>query len=121
MRTRGRPGASALPRLGERGAVAAEFAVTLPAVLIVLTLGVGVLGTALTTVRLQHAATEGARLLGRGDDAGAAAALAAAGGSLTVTRGDGLVCVSTSATRALPIALPISPAAARACALDGGR
>ncbi len=108
-------------RLGDRGAVAAEFAVTLPAVLIVLALGVGVLGTAATTLRLQHAATEGARLLGRGDDVGASAALAAAGGSMTVTHDDGLVCVSTSATRSVPLALPLPPAAARACALDGGR
>lgn len=110
-----------LSPLGERGAVAAEFAVTLPAVLIVLALGVGVLSTAMTTLRLQQAATEGARLLGRGDDAGASAALAAAGGSMTVVRGDGLVCVSTSATRSIPIALPLPPAEARACALDGGR
>ncbi len=106
--------------MGEKGAVAAEFAVALPAVLIVLALALGALGTAATTVRLQHAATEGARLLGRGDDAGASSALAAAGGTMTVTRGDGLVCVSAAAA-APPLGLPLPVSAARACALDGGR
>lgn len=107
--------------LGERGAVAAEFAVALPAVLIVLALGVGALGTAATTLRLQHAAIEGARLLGRGDDAGASAALSAAGGTMTVSRGDGLVCVASSAAVGPPLALPFPVSVARACALDGGR
>ena len=113
---------SRLRGLGERGAVAAEFAVALPAVLIVLALGVGALGTAATMLRLQHAAIEGARLLGRGDDAGASAALSAAGGTMTVSRGDGLVCVASSAAAGgLPLALPVPVSVARACALDGGR
>ncbi|WP_295837042.1 TadE family protein [uncultured Microbacterium sp.] len=104
--------------LDERGAVTAEFAVALPAVVVVLALGVGVLGSAATAVRLQHAVTESARLLGRGDD-GALAAVAEAGGAATVDRRDGTVCVS--ATAVLPVALPLPPVSARACALDGGR
>ncbi|MDQ1084741.1 MULTISPECIES: TadE family type IV pilus minor pilin [Microbacterium] len=104
--------------LDDRGAVTAEFAVAVPAVLVVLTLGVGVLGSAAATVRLQHAATEAARLVGRGDDA-ALAPLTGSGATASMDRRDGLVCVSASA--AVPGPLPLPPVTASACALDGGR
>lgn len=110
-----------LARLDERGAVAAEFAVTLPAVILVLLLGVGVSATAASSVRLQHGATEAARLLGRGDETRAVVAVAEAGGTMSTNRGDGVVCVSASATTPLPVPLPFPPIAVRACALDGGR
>lgn len=107
------------PRLlNDRGAVAAEFAVALPAVIVVLVLGVGLLGSATTTVRLQHAATEAARLLGRGDPVGLDA-VTATGATATVEREDGLVCVAAAAP--VPGVLPLPAATARACALDGGR
>ncbi len=51
-----------MPQLGERGAVTAEFAVALPAVLLVLALGAGVLGSVATTVRAQQMTAEAARL-----------------------------------------------------------
>lgn len=104
--------------LDERGSVTAEFAVALPAVVIVLALGVGVLGSAATAVRLQHVSAESARLLGRGDDDRAFAAVGEIGGSLSVSRSDGLVCVDARAPVPLPVPLP--PVSARACALDGG-
>lgn len=104
--------------LDERGAVTAEFAVALPAVIVVLALGVGVLGSAATAVRLQHVSAESARLLGRGDDDRAFAVIGEIGGSLSVSRSGGLVCVDARAPVPLPVALP--PVSARACALDGG-
>jgi len=105
-------------RLDERGSVTAEFAVAVPAVIIVLALGVGVLGAAATAVRLQHVSTESARLLGRGDDARAQAALSGIGASASISRPGGLVCVDASAP--VPLAVPLPPVTARACALAGG-
>jgi Flp pilus assembly protein TadG len=104
--------------LDDRGAVAAEFAVALPAVVVVLALGVGLLGSAATTVRLQHAATESARLLGRGEP-GALDTVTATGATASVDRRDGLVCVAAVAP--VPGVLPLPAVTARACALDGGR
>lgn len=105
-------------RLDERGSVTAEFAVAVPAVIVVLALGVGVLGSAATAVRLQHVSTESARLLGRGDEARAHAALGEMGASVSVSHGGGLVCVDASAP--VPLAVPLPPVTARACALSGG-
>jgi len=104
--------------LNDRGAVTAEFAVALPAILVVLALAVGALSAAAGAVRLQHAAAEASRLLGRGeDDATAFAPVVRAGGSARVDRGDGLVCVDAS----LAAPVPFPPVAVRSCALDGGR
>lgn len=105
--------------LGERGAVAAEFAVALPAVLLVVLLGVGVLGTGARQVRLQDAAADAARLVARGDEpARAAAVVAAVGGTASIEpRGD-LVCVIATAPAPLP--LPLAPLTATSCALAGG-
>ncbi|MGB4135656.1 MAG: TadE family type IV pilus minor pilin [Microbacterium sp.] len=47
--------------------MAAELAIALPAVLLVLMLGVGTLGAAARQVLLQDATADAARLLGRGD------------------------------------------------------
>lgn len=105
----------------DRGAVTAELAVALPAVVIVLALGVGALGAAGQHVRLQDAAADAARLLARGDDAGRAESIvasAAPGARMRVeSRGD-LVCVTATATA--PVGLDV-PVTASACALDGGR
>ena len=45
----------------DRGSVVAEFAVALPAVVLVVLLGVGALGASATQVRLQDAAADAAR------------------------------------------------------------
>jgi Flp pilus assembly protein TadG len=59
--------------------VTAEFAVALPAVVLVLVLGVSALSAAGRQVRLQDAAADAARLVGRGEDpARAGSAVAAA-------------------------------------------
>jgi len=105
-------------RLDDRGAVTAEFAVALPAVVIVLALGAGVLASVATAVRVQHITAEAARSLGRGETDGLAR-IAEIGATASVDRGGGLVCVSASAPAAL--GLPLSPLRARSCALDGGR
>jgi len=92
----GRQGQAAAP--GERGAVTAEFAVALPAVLLVLGLLLTGAAAGLTQLRLEEAARAGARALARGEDqasvsavvrqvAGdsASAAVASDGGWLSVT------------------------------------
>lgn len=52
---------------GEQGMVTAEFAVVLPAVVLVLALSLGALGLALDQVRCVDAARAGARAASRGD------------------------------------------------------
>ncbi|MBE3075683.1 MAG: hypothetical protein IMZ75_12200 [Actinobacteria bacterium] len=58
-------------RPGEDGLVTAEFAVVLPAVVLVLALSLGALGLALDQVRCVDAARTGARAAARGDSYGA--------------------------------------------------
>jgi len=104
--------------MGERGAVAAEFAVALPAVALVVLLAGGALGACSLQVRLQDAAADAARLAARGEDAGRVTqAVAAVGGTAAVSARGDLVCVTASA------AAGIIPATltATSCALDGGR
>jgi TadE-like protein len=55
----------------ERGMVTAEFAVVLPAVVLVLALSLGALGLALDQIRCVDAARAGARAASRGDSPGA--------------------------------------------------
>lgn len=107
----------------ERGSVAAELALALPAVLLVLALGVGGLGAAARQVSLQDAAADAARLLGRGEDAGAASATvsrAVPDASLSSSSGGGLVCVTARSEVAVGAFLRL-PLEASSCALDGGR
>lgn len=108
-------------RLGDdRGSVVAEFAVALPAVVLVLVFGTGALATAGRHVRLQDAAADAARLVARGEavsSAGDAVARAVGGASASVDRSGDLVCVTASAAALIP-ALRLS---ASSCALAGGR
>lgn len=107
---------------GDRGSVAAELAVALPAVLIVLVLGAGALGAAAQQVALQDAAADAARLLGRGEDGGRAAAavsVAAPGASMSSSMSGDLVCVTAHSTVAVGGLLSV-PLRASSCALDGG-
>lgn len=108
------------PRLGDRGSAAAEFAVAVPAVLLVLTLGIGGLATASAQVRLQDATADAARLAARGEDAARALGVlahAVSGASGTIGEEGDLVCVTASA----PAPLPAISLTARSCALSGGR
>ena len=58
-------------RDGEHGMVTAEFAVVLPAIVLVLALSLGALGLALDQIRCVDAARAGARAASRGDSYGA--------------------------------------------------
>ncbi|MCU1565377.1 MAG: TadE family protein [Pseudarthrobacter sp.] len=58
-------------RLAERGAVTAEFAVTLPAVLLLLAMLLSGAAAGVTQLRLEEGARAGARALARGDDSAA--------------------------------------------------
>ncbi|REJ05920.1 hypothetical protein DY023_08245 [Microbacterium bovistercoris] len=116
MRSRGRR----MP--DEHGSVAAELAVAVPAVLLVLMLGVGALSAAARQVALQDATADAARLLGRGESEGRAfgAVSGAVDGAAAASeqRGD-LICVT--ATAALAIGRVVSvPLRASSCALSGG-
>ncbi|MHC2998717.1 TadE family type IV pilus minor pilin [Microbacterium sp. HJ5] len=106
-------------RLGDdRGSVVAEFAVALPAIAVVIVLGVGMLSAGARQVRLQDAVADAARLAARGEsDVRVHAAVAAVGGGAQADvhpRGD-LVCVTGSVSAGLPITLT-----ATSCALAGG-
>ncbi|GAA3760474.1 hypothetical protein GCM10022240_11430 [Microbacterium kribbense] len=108
-------------RRGDRGSVTAEFAVAVPAVVLVLVLGAATLGACSRQVRLQDAAADAARLVARGEStarAGSVLAGAVAGATARVARHDDLVCVIASAPAGLPV--PIPPLRASSCALDGG-
>lgn len=69
---RGAPGGQEFRGPGkDRGAVTAEFAVALPAVLLLLALLLAGSAAGITQLRLEEAARAGARALARGEDAGA--------------------------------------------------
>ena len=83
-------------RGSERGSVTAEFAAALPAVVLLLALGLGALAVGAQSVRLQDAAGLTARALARGDPPSAAAAIAATlvpGAAVSRRDRSGLVCV----------------------------
>lgn len=106
----------------ERGSVAAEFALALPAVVLALLLGAGALGAAARQVALQDSAADAARVLGRGEDAAAAQRVASAavpGASLSTRSSDDLVCVTASSDAAVAGFIHI-PLRASSCALHGG-
>ena len=106
----------------DRGSVTAEFAVVVPAVLLVVALTAGSLAAAGRQVRLEQAAAQAARLAARGEaDVRVAEVVSAvAGGAVGAVSADGdLVCVVVSAPLGLPVPLP--DLQARSCALAGGR
>lgn len=107
---------------GERGSVAAELALALPAVVLTLLLGVGALGAAARQVTLQDATADAARLLGRGESPGAAAGVISAalpGASFSSSTKGQLVCVDSHLSISIGQVLHI-PLTASSCALSGG-
>ena len=86
-------------RAGDRGAVSAEFAVLLPAVLVVLALVIGGILLATQRLTLTAAAAELARLEARGDAAQAAARIERlpSGTSVSRSRDDQMLCVTLDA------------------------
>lgn len=107
---------------GERGSVTAELALAVPAVVLVLLLGAGALGAASRQVALQDATADAARLLGRGEDEGAAAhAVSAAvpGASMSSSTSGDLVCVSAETDFTVGGFVRVGVRAS-SCALAGG-
>jgi len=101
--------------------VTAEFAMVLPAVMLVLAFAAGAVQVGVAQVRLTDAAADAARLMGRGESEGAAAGRvqdAVGGAALAVSRDGLLVCVTARASVALgPVAGAID-LGARGCAYD---
>jgi Flp pilus assembly protein TadG len=105
-------------RRSESGAVTAEFAAVLPAVVIVLVLSLACLQVASVQLSLQSATSDAARLLGRGG-AGAESRVSSAvsGAHLGASRHDGLVCAMAEAPADVG-GLVRFTITASACALD---
>ncbi len=102
----------------------AEFAVAMPAVLLVLATALGGIQLAGLQLRLQDAAADAARSLGRGESVSAAgqqARLQVPGSELVEHARDDLVCAQLSASPTGPIGLTGMRIEATACALAGGR
>lgn len=81
----------------DAGSVTAEFAVAMPAVVLVLGICVGVVVGASVQVRVQDAAGEAARLAARGDDAAVALSIAGNAASLDIWDAGELRCARVSA------------------------
>ncbi len=111
-------------RRSERGSVVAEFAVAMPAVLLVLATAFGGLQLAGVQLRAQDAAADAARSYARGDPAGVVAARLArqvpGAGVTRIGRAD-LVCARVSVAPAGPIARFGIRVSAESCAMAGGR
>ncbi len=104
----------------DRGSVVAEFAVALPAVVLVMVLGAGALSAGARHVRLQDAAADAARLVARGESHGRASTAvtgSVSDAAIEIARQGDLVCVTATAP-----AIGVGPVmlSATSCALDGG-
>lgn len=103
------------------GAVTAELAIGLPVVVLVLGACLGGLAAGTAQLRAHDAAADAARLLGRGEPLARAESVVAqtvAGGRLSVSRADGLVCASVDLEqRVLLVQITVT---GRSCALDAG-
>jgi len=111
-----------MPRADDVGAVAAEFAVALPAIVLTLALGLGAVTTAGLQVRLQDATADAARLVARGEPDGRASAVVADAvrdARADIERRGELVCVTASAMVRVAALLPLT-LRATSCALAGG-
>jgi hypothetical protein len=107
--------------LDSTGAITAEFAVVLPAVVLVLGCSLGAIGLGGEQLRLQGAAFDAARLLGRGDSGALDRVRAVAPDARLSVRSAGVVvCADVSAPVALGVLSGIVLHAS-ACALDDAR
>jgi hypothetical protein len=102
----------------DRGTVTAEFAVVLPAVVLVLVIAVGALQLAAEQLRLQDAVAVAARLLGRGDPgANEVVREVSPAARLTVSDRGALVCVDARQPASLGIVV-VATLTASACSLN---
>ena len=105
----------------EAGSITAEFAIAMPAVVLVLACCLSGVQVAGQQLRLQDAAASAARSAARGGDAAAASALAPGATVSRFSDGD-LVCVRlTAASSALLGTLMRLTLSASSCAPGGGR
>ncbi len=105
----------------DRGSATAEFAVVVPAVVLLIALTAGSLAAAGRHVRLEQAAAQAARLAARGESDARVAGIVAAvagGADFSVDRDGDLVCITTTTSAGLP--LPLPALRARSCALGAG-
>lgn len=95
------------PAVAEGGAVTAEIAAALPALILVVLAAVWTLSLGLTQLRCADAAREAARAAARGDDASVvrqvAEAVAPAGAVVEVSEQDGLVIVEVAVKVRAPV------------------
>ncbi len=99
----------------------AEFALVLPAVVLMLALGLGVAHLGTIQVSLTDAAADAARMIGRGGSPGEASARIAAaepGASMTVAEPGSLVCITATASVSLGTLGALFDLSGRGCALD---
>lgn len=108
-------------RYDDGGSATAEFAVIVPAVILLIALTAGSLSAVGRLVRLEQAVAQAARLAARGEPDRVAELVATiADARLDAIAADGdLVCVTASAGVRVP--LPLPELSARSCALDGGQ
>lgn len=110
---------------GEGGSVTAEFAVTLPAVLLVLVLCLGSASVSTQRIAVHSAAAAAARAAARGEAGGSAEAAAArvggGGGAVTLRRDGDFVCATVSADATFAAARTLGiRISGTSCALAGG-
>lgn len=106
---------------GDRGTVTAEFAVVLPAVIVVLLLALVALRLMGEQVQVQLAADNAARAFGRGDDAGARQATDGLMGATESASNHGNVVCAAVVVPAPLAGLATIPLRASACALSDGQ
>ena len=102
-----------------RGAVTAEFAAVIPAVIVVLAVAIGGLQLAGEQLRLQAAAAGAARSFARGESASSVAGEVPGATIIQLRRGD-LVCARAAAQANLGILVGFT-LAANSCALGEGQ
>lgn len=108
----------------DRGSVTAEFALAFPAMLGVVALLLGGVQVAALQVRVQDAAADAARGLGRGDAGGAVSSRVqrqVPGATLSTWSDGELRCVRVEAAPVGAVAVLGLRASATGCALSGGR
>ncbi|QEO08698.1 TadE family type IV pilus minor pilin [Protaetiibacter larvae] len=105
----------------DAGSAAAEFAVALPAVVLVLAVCLGAVGAGSQQLRLQDAAAVAARALGRGAPFDAAAVGLDPGTTTERWTDAGLVCVRLTAAARGPAGIAGLRLSAASCAADAGR
>lgn len=107
----------------ERGSVTAEFAVLLPALLLVLALCLGAVQLVGQQLRLSDAAADAARAAARGDDPARVAALvsrAVSGADLGLSAQGEFICAELGSAPAGGLAALGLRLTASSCALAGG-